>query len=92
MSLIMLENLIPGLIALFTIAMIIYSIRVFTSKNIADATLAVDALTVDLLVILVLIAYYYRSTFLLIGVIPLATWIFILDLIVARYLEKGGGK
>ncbi|MEM4834293.1 MAG: monovalent cation/H+ antiporter complex subunit F [Thermosphaera sp.] len=41
---------------------------------------------------LVLIAYYYRSTFLLIGVIPLATWIFILDLIVARYLEKGGGK
>lgn len=87
-----LYQFIPFLTVLFTIAMIVYSARVFTSKNIADATLAVDALTVDLLVILILVALYYKSTFLLIGAIPLATWIFILDIIVAKYLEKTGGK
>lgn len=85
-----LEQFIPLLIVLFTAAMIIYSARVFTSKNIADATLAVDALTIDLLVVFILIALYYKSTFLLIGAVPLATWIFILDIIVARYLEKAG--
>lgn len=88
----LLDQVLPLVLSLFVTAMIIYSVRVFTSKNLADAVLAVDALTVDLLVIFVLVALYYKSTFLLIGVIPLASWIFILDLIVARYLERGGSK
>jgi len=50
--------------------------------------LAIDALTVDLIVLMVLVALHYRSPYLLIGVIPLAAWILILDLAVARYLEK----
>ncbi|MEM2476146.1 MAG: monovalent cation/H+ antiporter complex subunit F [Zestosphaera sp.] len=87
-----LDQFIPLLIALFATAMIIYSVRVFTSKNIADATLAVDALTVDLLVIFILIALYYKSTFLLIGAVPLATWVLILDIVVARYLDKIGAE
>jgi len=87
-----LDQFIPLLIALFATAMIIYSVRVFTSKNIADATLAVDALTVDLLVIFILIALYYKSTFLLIGAVPLATWVLILDIVVARYLDKVGAE
>lgn len=87
-----LSQYLPYILSLFVTAMIGYSIRVFTSKNLADAVLAVDALTVDLLVIFVLIALYYESTFLLIGVLPLATWIFILDIVTARYLERGGKK
>ncbi|MEO3993202.1 MAG: MrpF/PhaF family protein [Desulfurococcaceae archaeon TW002] len=74
----------------FIIAMIIYSVRAFTSKNLADMVLAIDALTVDLVVILVLIALYYRSPYLLIGAVPLSAWIFILDLAVAKYLHRGG--
>jgi multicomponent Na+:H+ antiporter subunit F len=82
----------PVLAGLFTLAMIIYSLRVFTSKNLGDAVLAIDALTVDLIVLMILVALYYRTPYLLIGVIPLASWIFLLDLIVSRYLEKRRSK
>ena len=82
----------PVLAGLFTLAMIIYSLRVFASKNLGDAVLAIDALTVDLIVLMILVALYYRTPYLLIGVIPLASWIFLLDLIVSRYLEKRRSK
>lgn len=75
----------------FAIAMLLYSIRAFTAKNLADVVLAIDALTVDLVVIFVLIALYYRSSYLLIGVIPLSAWVFLLDLAVAKYLHRGEG-
>lgn len=75
----------------FAIAMVIYSVRAFTAKNLADVVLAIDALTVDLVVIFVLIALYYRSPYLLIGVIPLSAWVFLLDLAVAKYLYRGEG-
>ncbi len=87
-----LEGVLPILFGLFTLAMIIYSLRVFTSKSVSDMVLAVDALTIDLIIIFVLIGLYYRSPYLLIGVIPLAAWILILDIVVSRYLSKGGGK
>ncbi|MGB9828182.1 MAG: MrpF/PhaF family protein [Thermosphaera sp.] len=83
-----LASVTPFLIGLFTVAMIVYSIRVFTSKNLGDAVLAIDALTVDLIVLMMLVALHYRSPYLLVGVIPLGAWIFLLDLIVAKYLEK----
>lgn len=84
----LLELFLPFIAGLFTTAMIIYSARVLTSKTLPDAVLAVDALSVDLVVILAIIALYYRSPLLLIGVIPLAAWVFLLDLIIARYLLK----
>jgi len=89
-----LEPLIPLITGLFSIAMVVYSVRVLTSRTIPDAVLAVDALSIDLLVILVLIALYYKSPMLLIGVIPLAAWVFLLDVLVARYLmrQRGGSK
>ncbi|MFZ8791782.1 MAG: MrpF/PhaF family protein [Thermosphaera aggregans] len=83
-----LESILPFLTGLFSLAMVIYSLRVLTSRNLGDAVLAIDALTVDLIVLMVLVALHYRSPYLLIGVIPLAAWILILDLAVARYLEK----
>lgn len=86
------EPLVTAVISMFTVAMIIYSIRAFTAKNLGDVTLAVDALTSTLVVILILIALYYRSSMLLIGAIPLASWIFLTDLVVSRYLEKRGGR
>ncbi len=87
-----LEGVLPLLFGLFTLAMIIYSLRVFTSKSVSDMVLAVDALTIDLIIIFVLIGLYYKSPYLLIGVIPLAAWILILDIVVSRYLSKGDRK
>ncbi len=87
-----LEGVLPLLFGVFTLAMIIYSLRVFTSKSVSDMVLAVDALTIDLIIIFVLIGLYYKSPYLLIGVIPLAAWILILDIVVSRYLSKGDRK
>ncbi len=87
-----LEGILPLLFGLFTLAMIIYSLRVFTSKSVSDMVLAVDALTIDLIIIFVLIGLYYKSPYLLIGVIPLAAWILILDIVVSRYLSRGDRK
>ncbi|ADV65308.1 monovalent cation/H+ antiporter complex subunit F [Desulfurococcus mucosus] len=92
----LLESAIPFITGLFTAAMILYSLRVLSSKTLPDAVLAVDALSVDLVVLLVLIALYYKSPMLLIGVVPLAAWILLLDVIIARYMykhrERGGGR
>ncbi len=77
---------------LYTLAMIIYSYRVFKGPTLPDTVLALDALTVDLVVLFLLITLYYRCQFLAIAVIPLAAWVFILDIIVAKYLvRKRGG-
>lgn len=39
-----------------------------------------------------LLTLYYGSQYLAIAVIPLATWVFILDVIVAKYLIRRGGR
>lgn len=87
----LLEFFLPILTGLFAVAMVIYVARALTSKTLPDAVLAVDALSVDLIVLLVIIALYYKSSMLLIGVIPLAAWVMLLDILVARYLERREG-
>jgi len=88
----LLDNILIIGFTLYALAMIIYSLRVFKGPTVPDTVLALDALTVDLIVLFLLIALYYRCQFLAIAVIPLATWVFILDIIVAKYLVKGGRK
>ena len=83
--------LVTGL-TLYTIAMVIYSYRVLKGPTIADTVLTIDALTVDLIVLFLLLTLYYGSQYLAIAVIPLATWVFILDVIVAKYLIRRGGR
>lgn len=82
------NNVLTVAIGLFSLAMTMYVARALTSRNLGDAVLAIDVLTVDLVVLMTLVALYYRSPYLLIGVIPLASWILLLDVAVARYLEK----
>ena len=77
---------------LYTLAMIMYSYRVFKGPSVADTVIALDALTVDLIILFLLITIYYGNQYLAIAVIPLAAWVFILDVVVAKYLvRKGGG-
>ena len=81
-----LNYVLPGAIFLFTLAMIIYSYRVLKGPTVPDMVLALDALTVDLIVLFILITLYYRTPYLAIGAIPLSAWVFILDIYVAKYL------
>ncbi len=82
----------PGAFILYTVAMLIYSYRVFKGPTLPDMVLAIDTLVVDLIVIFMLLSLYYLSPYLAIGAIPLAAWVFLLDIYVAKYLLRGRRK
>ncbi len=85
------EYILTAGLTLYTIAMIIYSYRALKGPTVSDTVLVIDALTVDLAVLFLLLTLYYRCQYLAIAVIPLTAWVFILDVIVAKYLVRRGG-
>lgn len=85
----MLNYILPPAFTIFSIAMVIYSYRVLKGPTVPDMVLALDTLVVDLIVIFMLISLYYRTPYLAIGAIPLASWVFLLDIYVAKYLLGG---
>jgi len=89
-----LDYVLPIALILFSSAMILYAYRVFRGPTVPDVVLALDTLVVDLVVIFMLVTLYYENPYLAIGVIPLASWVFLLDIAVAKYLikVKGGRK
>ncbi len=87
-----LNYVLPAAISLFTLAMVIYTYRVMKGPTVPDMVLALDALTVDLIVLFILITLYYGTPYLAIGAIPLSAWVFILDIFVAKYLLEGRKK
>ncbi len=89
-----LNYVLPVALILFSSAMILYTYRVFRGPTVPDVVLALDTLVVDLVVIFMLVTLYYEIPYLAIGVIPLASWVFLLDIAVAKYLikVKGGRK
>jgi len=88
----LLSLVLPGAFMLYTVAMLIYSYRVFKGPTLPDMVLAIDTLVVDLIVIFMLLSLYYLSPYLAIGAIPLAAWVFLLDIYVAKYLLRGERK
>ena len=88
----LLSFVLPGAFILYTVAMLIYSYRVFKGPTLPDMVLAIDTLVVDLIVIFMLLSLYYLSPYLAIGAIPLAAWVFLLDIYVAKYLLRGRRK
>lgn len=87
-----LDYLVPISLTLFSTAMILYTYRVFKGPTVPDMVLALDTLVADLVVVFMLITLYYGNPYLAIGAIPLASWVFLLDIIVAKYLMRGGKK
>ncbi len=88
----MLNQLLPWFMSLFSLAMVIYTYRVLRGPTAPDMVLALDALTVDLVVLFILVALYYGTPYLAIGAIPLSAWVFILDIYVAKYLLHKSGE
>jgi len=79
---------IPILIPIFFVSFILYMIRIVKGPTIPDMVLAVDCLGFDLALLMALLTLYYRSPFLIVGALLLVLWTFILDLYIAKYLEK----
>ena len=85
----MIMELIPAVIAVYTVSIILLSIRAIKGPTIGDQVLAIDTITYASLVLFALFAIYLKSPLLTVVIIPLALWVYALDIYVAKYLERG---
>ena len=88
MDLILVRTVIVGLIGIFILAAILYVIRVIKGPSVPDMVLAVDALAYDLAVMIVALAFLLNTPYLAVAALPLVLWAYILDIYVAKYLER----
>ncbi len=85
---VMIRTLLAGLTGIFMLAIILYSIRIIKGPTIPDMVLAVDALSYDLAVLIVVLAILFDTVYLAVAALPLVLWAYILDMYVAKYLER----
>ena len=83
-------NVLPGIILVYLAAMILYTYRAIRGPTIPDHVLGVDALSYDLVVMLMAACVMLHSPLLAPVPLLLALWVYALDLYVAKYLEGKG--
>jgi Multiple resistance and pH regulation protein F (MrpF / PhaF). len=71
----------------YVVAALMYIVRLVKGPTIPDRVLALDALSFDLAVFLVLLSLILENPVLVFGVIPLVLWIHAVDIFVSKYLE-----
>jgi len=82
-------ELILFVLILYTVAIALFSIIALRGPTIGDQVLAIDAITYATVVLIVLSSIYFKEPILSVVAIPLALWIYALDIYVAKYLERG---
>lgn len=85
----MVMDLILALILLYVVAILLLSIVALRGQTIGDQVLAIDVITYMSLVLLSLITIYLKQPLLIVLLIPLALWVYALDIYIAKYLERG---
>jgi len=88
----MLEQYLTPLIVIYLTSILIQAVRVLRGPTVPDSILALDTIVFSALVLMMIISIYYENPYLSIGVLPLAAWIFLLDIVVSRYLIRKGGE
>jgi len=88
----MLELYLTPLIVIYLASILIQSVRVLRGPAVPDSVLALDTIVFSTLVLMMIISIYYENPYLSIGVLPLAAWTFLLDIVVSRYLIRKGGE
>ncbi|MEM4717983.1 MAG: MrpF/PhaF family protein [Desulfurococcaceae archaeon] len=76
-------------VSLYLLATILYSVIVFREHTIGDQVLAIDAITYASVVLIILFSILFKEPILVVVAIPLALWVYALDIYVSKYLEKG---
>jgi multicomponent Na+:H+ antiporter subunit F len=76
------------IIPVYLIATVLFLIRALKGPTIPDHVLGVDLLSYNLAVLFIILGVFFREPILIITAIPLALWIYALDIYVAKYLEK----
>jgi len=74
---------------IYVIAILLLSIIALKGPTIGDQVLAIDVLTYISLVLFTLLSIYLKQPLLIVLVIPLALWVYSLDIYIAKYLERG---
>lgn len=83
------ELLMQIVLLMYMISIALLSARAIKGPTLGDRVLAIDVLTYISVVIFVLISIYMREPLLAMVAIPLALWVYALDIYVAKYLEQG---
>ncbi|MEM1628770.1 MAG: monovalent cation/H+ antiporter complex subunit F [Desulfurococcaceae archaeon] len=81
-------DLLLAVIGIYMVSILILLIRALKGPSISDQVLAIDVMTYAIIVIILLFAIYLREPILAVVPIPLALWVYSLDIYVAKYLEK----
>lgn len=73
---------------LFIMASIFYFIRLVKGPTLPDMVLAVDVLSYDLAVFIIIFSIACNSPLLSVGALPLVLWAYLLDMYVSKYLIR----
>ncbi len=82
------EQVLGLAMGLFIVASLLYFIRVVKGPTLPDIVLAVDVLSYDLAVFIVLFSMLCGSPFLAVGALPLVLWAYLLDMYVSKHLAR----
>ncbi|MEM0340297.1 MAG: monovalent cation/H+ antiporter complex subunit F [Acidilobaceae archaeon] len=75
-------------VLVYVISIIVHSYRVFIGPTISDRVLALDCITYAFLALLVVLSLMMRYWLFLHIALIIAVFVFVLDVVVARYLEE----
>jgi len=82
-------ELILTIAVIYAVAILLVSVVAIRGETIGDQVLAIDVITYMSLVLITLVTIYLKQPLLIVLVIPLALWVYALDIYVAKYLERG---
>lgn len=85
----MIWEIILAISIIYTIAIALLTIIALKGPTLGDQVLAIDTITYATVVLMVLFSVFFKEPILTVVAIPLALWIYALDIYVAKYLEKG---
>jgi len=83
------QSVILVFLPMYLVAIILYLIRAIKGPTIGDQVLAIDSMTYDLAALLIILGLFFKEPILIVTAIPLALWIYSLDIYIAKYLDRG---
>lgn len=79
-------NVVTILMPIYLASFVLYVVRAVKGPTIADVILAIDCLSYDLAVFLVVLSIYFKSVYLVSSAIVLALWAYLLDIYIAKHI------
>ncbi|WP_434731085.1 monovalent cation/H+ antiporter complex subunit F [Thermogladius sp. KZ2Tp1] len=82
------QEFIAAVVPLYLVATSLYLYRALKGPTIPDHVLGVDLLSYNLAALFIVLGIFFKEPILIVTAIPLALWIYALDIYVAKYLER----